>query len=377
MQANEVFLEPLSDYLFHENIILKDRILEKISHLIDSKKYILGPELLNFEKKFATYCEVDHCVGVSSGTAALKLALQCLNLDKNDEIILPSHTFIATALAVKHSHCKIILCDINPSTFNIDLHDLEKKITPYTKAIIPVHLYGQMAEVEKIKNITNRNISIIEDASQAHGATREIDGILFKAGSFGDINCFSCYPTKNLGALGDAGIVTTNDESYSDQLKIIRNHGQSSRGQHTDLGHNEKMDEIQAIVLNEKLSMLDQHNSMRREVAHWYFEALQSLDLTLPITENLNVHTFHQFVIKVRNRKKIIQLFRDEGINLTIHYPQLIHQHECLNDLNIKTNKFPNAEKISQEILSLPMGPHLHKNDVDKVSTLLKQALEY
>lgn len=368
-----IILNQLSEYLFRENEILKAKILNSISNLIDSKDFILGAGLLEFEDSFARYNNTQYAVGTSSGTSALKIALKALDLKKDDEVIVPAHTFISTALAVLDVGAKLILCDIDQQTFNLDPKLLVKLITKKTKAIIPVHLYGQMANLENIRNIVGDHIPIIEDASQAHGATRMIEGRQIKAGSFGEFGCFSFYPTKNLGAIGDAGCILTHKRDVYEKLKALRNYGQFHKNSHEIIGGNERLDTIQAIILTEKLKLLDELNLKRRIVADWYFDILDNLKLSLPFIDLSNTHVFHQFVIRIKNRDKIFQELLDSGVNCGIHYPTPIHLHLCFKDLQYKIGDFPIAESICKEILSLPMSPYLSKNEIDFIGSKLKK----
>lgn len=367
----------LSDYKFKENQILKEVILTKMAQLIDDGDFILGSSVLEFEKNFSQFCNSKYCIGTSSGTSALSLAIRSLELQPDEEVIVPALTFISTALAIQSNGAKVVYCDIDKKTFNIDPVDLERKITPKTKAIIPVHLYGQMAQMEEILEISNANeISIIEDASQAHGATSLVQSEVKNAGVVGKLGCFSFYPTKNLGAMGDAGCIVTDSEILNDKIKALRNYGQFNKNDHAILGDNARLDSMQAVILNEKLKILSDLNRKRQEVATWYFERLSSIgSISLPFIQKGNSHTFHQFVIRSNIREKIISDFKHHQIDVGIHYPVPMHLHSCFKFMGHKKGDFKEAESACREILSLPMSPFMTKNDVDIIGNILEKSI--
>ncbi len=368
----------LSDFKLKENIILKELYLSKISNLIDRGDFILGEEVNEFEKKFAKYCETFYSIGTSSGTSALDLAIKCFDLSSDDEVIVPALTFVSTALAVHFNKAKIVYCDIDSRSFNIDPTELAKKISPKTKIIIPVHLYGQSADMLSILEIARENdISIIEDASQSHGAICKLGNTFKKVGSIGDLGCFSFYPTKNLGALGDAGAIVTNNEIFNEKLKALRNYGQYKKNEHSLLGDNARLDTIQAIVLNEKLGMLDNLNMKRQEVASWYHECLSGIDhIKLPEQMSYSTHVFHQFVIRSKFRDEIKQELSKNHIEVGVHYPRPMHLHHCFKFLGYNIGDFKEAEKACSEILSLPISPFMTMKDVEIVSDIIKTTLE-
>lgn len=363
----------LTDYYFNENLLLKDKILKNISELIDKKDFILGTALSEFENSFAQYNGSQFAVGTSSGTSALKLALMALDLAKDDEVIVPAHTFISTALAVLEVGATLVLCDVDEKTFNIDTEKLQSLITPKTKVIIPVHLYGQMANLEEVKKIAGDSIAIIEDASQAHGAHRIINHQKKMSGSVGDFGCFSFYPTKNLGAMGDAGCILTSDKKVYEKLMALRNYGQFKKHDHEILGGNERLDTIQAIILSEKLKILNELNEKRRIVANWYFEEFKNMNLILPFIDTNNHHVFHQFVVRINNRNQVKEGLSKLGIDCGIHYPNPIHFHSCFKKLEIKMGDLVVSEKICNDILSLPMSPFITREHVEFIAREVKQ----
>ena len=325
--------------------------------------FILGKEVDVFENAFAKFSNSRYAVGTSSGTDALFLALKCLNLKKNDEVIVPAHTFIATALSVFHANCKIILCDIDPKTLLIDTKKISKLITNKTKAIIPVHLYGMGVDIIQIKKIIGkRKIFIVEDSSQAHGLNHYSNKV-FK----GDMSIFSLYPGKNLGANGDAGIIITNNKVYYKKLKMLRNWGGVKKYQHSIIGYNMRMDTIQATILNEKLKKLKKWTSDRKKIAKFYNKKLSKIK-SLNISHNFkNDHVFHLYVIICNRRDKLQKYLKSKNIETIIHYPKPIHKHLAFKDEIFFKKKFKIAEKISNECLSIPIYPGMKKNLQNKL----------
>ena len=337
------------------NAQYRDEIIEAVTKVIDKGWYILGEEVEKFEKEFANYCGVRYCIGVGSGLDALTLILlgyKELDLLKNgDEVILPANTFIATAIAVERAGLKVILADINPYTFNIDPEDILKKITEKTKVIIPVHLYGQVAPMNEILEIAKKyDLIVIEDACQAHGAVYNEK----KTGSLGDAAAFSFYPAKNLGALGDGGAITTNNEDLAEVVKALRNYGSKEKYHHEYLGFNSRLDEIQAAILRVKLRYLDKEIENRRKVAQYYLENIKNEEIILPKVENAESHVWHLFVIRTKNRNALQEFLKRKGIQTQIHYPIPIHKQKSFQKLeHFKLHK---SEKITSEILSLPIS---------------------
>jgi len=349
---------------------IKDRVDVGLKSVFEKGNFILGEEEQAFEQKFAQFCEARYAIGVNSGTDALYLALGALDITVGDEVIIPTFTFIATALCVSYTGAKPVFVDIEEETYNIDPDKLKEVITEKTKAIIPVHLYGQPANMNEIRAIAQeRNITIIEDACQAHGATYQ--GM--KTGSLGDIGCFSFYPTKSLGAFGDGGIVVTNDEKISDKILMLRDYGRKGRYEHKIKGFNSRLDTVQAVILAAKLEHLDGWNRMRQDNAAYYCELLKDLPgIVTPIIKEDRTHVFQTFAVRVSQRDQICAAMKDKGVGVLIHYPIPIHLQEAYADLGHKKGDFPVSEKIAGEILSLPMFPHMTKEQVQYVCDSLK-----
>lgn len=336
--------------------------------VLTSGWYLLGEKLQKFEQEFSKYCGVKHSLGVASGLDALKIILEGYKsigkLKLGDEVIVPSNTFIATVLAVIDAGLKPVFVEPSVETFNINPDLIQKSITPKTKAIIAVHLYGRLAPMKKLQKIANtNNLLLIEDAAQAHGAREEGT----TSGNFGDAAAFSFYPGKNLGALGDGGAITTNDEQLFEVCSSIRNYGSKKKYEHNEFGWNSRLDEIQAGFLSVKLNHIDQDNSKRREIAERYNSEIRNKDITLPRLAKEN-HVWHLFVIQHPNRDLLAEQLLKKGIQTAIHYPKPANKHKAFkgfdffNDLN-----FEIAEKLSSNILSLPISPVLEEKEIDLV----------
>lgn len=343
---------------------IKEGLRKEVIEALDSQKYILGPKVELFEKNVAKYCGSKYALGVSSGTDALLLSLTALGIKNDDEVILPPFTFFATAGVVHRIGGKIKFVDIDPVTFNIDPNLLEKTITPKTKVIIPVHLFGQCADMDRIIEVAKKHkIKILEDAAQAIGS--ECNGK--QAGSIGDIGAFSCYPSKNLGAAGDGGFITTNNESLYETLKMGRNHGQKTMYYYEFVGGNFRMDGIQGAILNYKLNYLDEWTKKRRENSFFLTEQFKKhgLEGEHIITPKIvyEKHIFNQYTIYVKNgkRDKLKKYLSEKGISSKIYYPFPLHLQPCFKYLGYKKGDFPNSEKASEEVLSLPIYPELTK----------------
>ncbi len=344
-----------------------------IKKLIARGDYILGQDVRNFEASFADFVGVKYALGVNSGTDALFLGLLSFGVGHGDEVIVPTYTYIASAFAVTYTGAKPVFVDIEESTFNIDVTKIEKVITPRTKAIMPVHLYGQAANMKIIMHIAQKHgLKVIEDAAQAHGA--EYCGK--KAGSLGTVAAFSFYPTKNLGGLGDGGIIVTNDESLYVKLKKLRDYGRKSKYEHDSLGYNSRLDSVQAVYLNEKLKRLQKWNKMRIKAASAYKKLLKDEDIKLPSEEKNNKHIYHVFGIRVKNRDTVLAELRKSGIEALVHYPVPLHLQEVYKGLGYKTGDFPVAEKVSKEIMSLPIYPHIKKSQIQYVAKTLKRLVK-
>lgn len=338
---------------------------------LDSSYYILGNQVKTFEQSFARYCGTAHCVGVGNGLDALQLILEGYKLlDKlsvGDEVLVASNTYIATIIAIKQAGLKPVLVEAEFKTFNFDLDALEAGITPKSKAIMPVHLYGQLAPMKEILALSSKhNLLIIEDAAQAHGAKDENGN---RAGNLGNAAGFSFYPTKNLGALGDGGAVTTNDDDLAEVIRKLRNYGTSSKYVNEVLGFNSRLDEIQAAFLNIKLPTLDTDNDFRRKIATRYISEINNLKITLPFYDKSDAHIFHLFVVQVENRNDFQTYLNENGIGNLIHYPIAPHQQNALPDF--KHLKFPITEKIHDQVISIPISPVMDAQQVSSVIEVL------
>lgn len=343
---------------------------EAYRRVMNSGWYLLANELDAFESSFAQYCKAKHCIGVGNGLDALYLTLKAYDIGSGDEVIVPAHTFIATWLAVDYAGAAPIPVEVNPRTYNVDPEQIEKAITKRTKAIIAVHLYGQPAEMAAIKALAEKyHLKIIEDAAQAHGAS--IEGV--RTGNLGHAAAFSFYPGKNLGALGDAGAVVTNDSALAEKIRVLRNYGSQSKYSHDFKGVNSRIDELQAAFLRIKLAKLDIWNERRTQIAQQYLAALKDIsDLTLPQVINNTKPVWHLFVIRHTQRDRLQNYLKEKGIATLIHYPIPPHLTKAYQGLELK-NLFT-TEKLTQEILSLPIGPHMTDDQVTYVIEILRSA---
>lgn len=363
---------PLVDIVRQDKKI-KPQILQSVKKVIDKGDFILGSDVDLFEKEFASFVGTKYVVGVSSGSDAITLALMALDIKPGDEVIVQANTFISTVLPIIYIGAKPILVDIDPKTYNIDTSQIEKKITKKTKAILPVHLYGQISDMTKILEIAKKHkLFVIEDACQAHGS-------LFynkKAGAFGDISCFSFYPGKNLGAYGDGGAVVTNNKQLVDKIKILRNIGQVRKYEHVLKGVNNRLDTVQAAVLRIKLKKLDAWNKERRKIAKFFTKNLEGIVLATPTEIAESKSNFHLYVVRVKNRDKLLKFLHKNEIFAGIHYPTPIHLHKALLDLGYKKGSFPIAEKYANEIISLPIFPYMKRKEMDKIVQVVKKFYE-
>jgi dTDP-4-amino-4,6-dideoxygalactose transaminase len=350
---------------------IKDDLREVFDRVLDNSTFVLGPEVQRFEQEFAAYCGTEHCVAVNTGTAAIHLALAALSIGLGDEVITVPHTFIATAEAITAVGAKPVFIDINPVSFTMDPSLLEAAITRKTRAIIPVDLYGQVADMDPILEIANRHgIPVIEDACQAHGA--EYRGR--KAGAFGVAGCFSFYPGKNLGACGEGGAVTTNDAELAQRIRLWRDHGSSKRYEHIFPGLNMRMEGIQGGILSVKLKYLDRWNDQRRQAASAYDKALADTDIEVPTEMDYGRHVYHLYVIQSENRDALRQQLSDAGIESGLHYPTPLHLQEAYRFLGYKQGDFPVTERVKSRILSLPMYPGIDPKAVERVTSELRES---
>lgn len=345
-----------------------------LKSLFDRGDFILGKEEREFSAAFAKYCDCQYAVGVNSGTDALYLALAALDIGVGDEVILPSFTFIATALCVSYTGARPVFVDIEEETYNMDPRLLKKAMNKKTKAIIPVHIYGQAADMQEINNLAKKNnIAVIEDAAQAHGAAYQGK----KTGSLGDVGCFSFYPTKGLGAFGDGGMIVTNNQKIYQNAKMLGDYGRINRYEHKIKGYNSRLDTVQALILLVKLAYLDEWNRLRQQNAVSYCDLLKGIDgIKTPSIKKDRTHVFQTFAIRLQhNRDRVCEELKKKGIDCLVHYPIPLHLQEAYLDLGYTKGDFPVSEKIAQEILSLPMGPHLRQDQIEYVVKVLKEAV--
>lgn len=353
---------------------LQPEINKALEPVFENTSFILGPPVKEFESEFAAYIGAKHCVTLHSGTAALHVALLALGIGPGDEVITVPNTFIATVEAIAFTGAKPVFVDVDEKTYNMNPELLEAAITPKTKAIIPVHLYGQPADLKPIKEIADKHgLKLIEDAAQAHGAKYEGTTV----GTFGDIGCFSFYPGKNLGAAGEGGALVTNDKELAKKAQMIRDHGSSKKYYHDILGHNFRMDSLQAAVLNVKLPRLNKWNDGRRRAAKYYSEKLSKVDgITIPhVPENVEP-VFHLYVIQLENRKAIQVKLNEANIQSGIHYPIPVHLQPAFKHLDKKEGSYPVSERLGPLILSLPIYPEITEELQDYVIETLKDAVK-
>jgi len=359
VSAEVPFLDLRDSYLE-----LRQEIDAAYRRVMDSGWYILGEEVKAFEREFAEYCGTRHCVGVANGLEALELILRVYGIGPGDEVIVPANTYIATWLAVSATGATPVPVEPNGGTYNIDPVRIEASITPRTKAILPVHLYGQTAEMDPINEIAaRRGLKVIEDAAQAHGA-RYRDR---RAGSLGDAAGWSFYPTKNLGAFGDAGAVTTDDGELADRVRTLRNYGSKKKYYNEEKGINSRLDELHAAMLRVRLRHLDEWNARRARIAEMYFEGLKTADVILPAVAEGAEPVWHLFVIRSQRRDALQRHLKSAGVEALVHYPVPPHLQEAYREMSLGVGSLHVSESIHREALSLPMGPHLSEEDAGRV----------
>jgi dTDP-4-amino-4,6-dideoxygalactose transaminase len=344
---------------------IREEMQVAFRRVYDTYRYIQGKELEFFEMEYAKLSQTKYSVGVSNGLDALVLSLRVLGIGPGDEVIVPSNTYIATALAVSHVGATPIFVEPRMETYNINPELIPQAITKKTKAIMPVHLYGQACEMDVIMEIAKaHNLLVVEDNAQAHLSS--YNGKL--TGSFGDVNGTSFYPGKNLGALGDAGAVTTNNEELANHIKTLRNYGSAVKYYNEEIGYNNRLDEMQAAFLRVKLNYLREWTNQRKEIAQWYNEALQHRnDLVLPYVHENADHVYHLYVVRTSNREKLQHELAEKGIQTMIHYPVPPHLQKAYKHLGLKEGDFPIAEEIARTCLSMPVWPGMLKSDLDKI----------
>ncbi|PYL97371.1 MAG: erythromycin biosynthesis sensory transduction protein eryC1 [Verrucomicrobia bacterium] len=351
---------------------LRSELDRAIREVIDSGAFAGGPFVEKFEADFASYCGCRYAIGVGSGTEALWLSLLAHGIGPGDEVITVSNTFMATAEAITYSGARPVFVDVNEATYTMDPAGLEEALSPRTKAIIPVHLFGQPADMDPILEFArNHNLSVIEDAAQAHGS--KYGGR--SAGTLGDAGCFSFYPSKNLGAFGEAGAIVTDNPRLQEKLRVLRDHGQVRKYHHRMVGWNCRMDGIQAAVLSVKLRHLESGNSRRRAHALQYNQALEEIEEIVTPSEALySRHVYHVYAIRVEERDEIISFLNERGIQCGVHYPVPIHLQTAYQPLGYKTGSLPVSERIASELISLPMFPELTEAQIAAVALGLRGA---
>lgn len=362
---------PLVD-LRAQYLTIKPEIDEAIARVISHSAFIGGDDLRQFEREFASYCEANACVGVGNGTDALYLALRALDIGAGDEVITVAHTFIATSETISLTGARPVFVDIREDTMVMDPDVLEAAITSRTRAIIPVHLYGQPCEMDRIVEIARRHgLKVIEDAAQAHGARWQGK----RAGSLGDIACFSFYPGKNLGAYGDGGAVISNDETLIERIRMLANHGRLDKYVHKIEGVNSRLDGLHSAILRVKLRRLDHWNRARRQHAQKYAEALRRSGIVLPAVHPDAESVWHLFVVRVPGRDRVQVKLQEHGIGAGVHYPVPLHRQPAYEYLNIPEGALPMTEKVASEIISLPMYPELTTEQIEFICQSIKSAV--
>ncbi|MBI3601331.1 MAG: DegT/DnrJ/EryC1/StrS family aminotransferase [Candidatus Omnitrophica bacterium] len=353
--------------------LIQNEVDTGFKKVFEKGDYILGEQAVIFEGAFAKYCDCAYGVGVNSGTDALYLALCALDIGPGDEVIVPTFTFIATALCVSFCGAQAVFVDVEPDTYNIDPQAFARAITKKTKAVIPVHIYGQPANMNEISAIARKHdIKVVEDAAQAHGSRYQGK----RAGSLGDVACFSFYPTKSLGACGDAGMIVTNDKAIYQKALMLRDYGRKGRYEHKIKGHNSRLDTLQAVVLNAKLKHLDAWNTLRAQNAVYYNELLKGVKgVVTSVVKSDRTHVYQTYAVRVANRDKVMEGMKAKGISVLIHYPIPLHLQEAYQELGYQKGAFPFAEAVADEIMSLPMFPHMSREQIETVVRALKESL--
>lgn len=359
---------PQIDLVAHHEPLLEE-FKEALQRVIQSSQFILGQEEKEFEVEAARYLEVKYAVGVGSGTDALAICLRAMGVGPEDEVITSPFTFIATAEVIVALGAKPVFVDIKPDTYNIDPEKIETAITPRSKVILPVHLYGQAAQMDQILEIAKRhNLRVLEDAAQAFGSTYKAK----KVGGFGDLTIFSFFPTKNLGALGDGGLITTNDDELYEKCRLIRVHGAPKKYYHTLIGQNSRLDTLQAAFLLIKLRHIDRYNQLRIQIAATYNEELKNI-VNTPVVHPDSNHIYHQYTIRTPKRDKLMSFLNQAGIGTGVHYPYPLHRQPVLEYLGLPEGSFPEAEAAAREVLSLPCYPEMSSKQLSYVIAKIKE----
>jgi dTDP-4-amino-4,6-dideoxygalactose transaminase len=347
---------------------LKNEINQALQETIESGKFILGPDVSEFEELFASYQKTRHCVGASSGTGAIQLALQALEIGPGDEVITVPNSFVATAEAIMQTGAQVVFVDVDTTSYTMDPNLIEDAITPKTRAILPVHLYGQMADMDPILKIAHKHgLAVVEDAAQAHGAQYRGK----RAGEVSHAACFSFFPTKNLGAFGDAGALVTNDENLARKARAISDHGRGEKHNAIVHGHNNRLDSIQAAVLKVKLPHMDRWNDLRRQWAHQLNQLLANANVVVPKEMDYATHIFHLYIIQADKRDSLAEYLHKQGIITGIHYKIPIHLQKAYSGLEKGAGSFPESESLGTRILSLPLFPELTEDEVTKLANAI------
>jgi len=354
-----------------QNQSIKNEIASVISRVIDSGRFILGENVAGLEKEIAAYCGAKFAVGLASGTDALHLALRACGIKEGDEVITSPFTFVATAEAIAYCGATPIFVDIEPKTFNLLPSAVKKAVTKRTRAVLPVHLYGQACDMAAIMDISrNHGLFVIEDCAQAIGA--EYKGI--KVGSFGQVGCFSFFPTKNLGCFGDGGMVVSNDEKIVNEIKVLRGHGSRKTYHYDIVGYNSRLDELQAAVLRLKLVSLENYTRLRLRNAALYHKHLKNIrQISLPFEQPERRHVFNQFTIRVKDRDGLFEFLKSKGIGSMVYYPLSLHLQKAFAALGNKPGAFPESEAAQEEVLSLPIYPELAEPEIDEVCSAINE----
>lgn len=360
---------PMNDFVLQYSSIERE-LSKAIRQVFESGFFILSENVEAFEKEFAKYCGAKYGIGVGNGLEAIQLALVAYDVGNGDEVLTVSNSAVATALAISHTGAKPVFVDIDKSTYNIDHSKIEEKITRKTRAIVPVHLFGNPANMDPILEIARRHdLTVVEDACQAHGAHYKGK----RVGSLGDVGCFSFYPTKNLGAYGDGGMILTNDKDIYEKIRMIRNYGQKTRYTHLFKGYNSRLDELQAAILRVKLRHLEEWNDARRRNAKIYNDLLPKSDVICPTEMEYAKHVYHLYVIRGAKRNELQNFLSSKGITTLIHYPIPIHLQEAYKELGMTIGTLPVTEEIANKILSIPIYPELTRNQIEYVANVISE----
>ncbi|MDQ7073754.1 MAG: DegT/DnrJ/EryC1/StrS family aminotransferase [Gammaproteobacteria bacterium] len=349
-------------------LAIKDEIDSNIQGVLESSHFILGPNVHAFEKEAADYLKVKHAIGCASGTDALHLALAALGIQAGDEVITSTFTFIATAEAICYLGAVPVFVDIDPQTFNLDLNQVEAAISDKTRALLPVHLFGQPVDMQAINTLASKHdLLVVEDCAQSFGA--EINGEY--TGALSAAGCFSFFPSKNLGCFGDGGLITTNDNATAERLKVLRNHGSEERYHHSMIGYNSRLDELQAAILRPKLKRMDDYNQGRRRVAKAYAAGLAGLPLEIPFEDGIGTHVYHQYTLLSDRRDEIMAALQAQQISCAVYYPIPLHQQSVFND----QPSLPVSESVAARCLSLPVYPELEQEKIERICGVIRARL--